>query len=175
MYSPTRVYFYYLFGLFFFFFFFDLRSVSEFKYHYTWTSHLNFSGNLISSINRQNIKHNKTCILIYLCFIIFGMYSPARVYFYSFFSLFFSLRFVSESKNKYIKQKNIFLRNHGEIMLKPTQKETFQSYIIHVIIYFSHFSFSAISQTCIHPWNYNTNKYNYIHDSCKTKTCIITT
>ena len=35
-------------------------------------------------------------------------------------------------------------------MLKPTQKEPSWSYVLHFIIYFSHFSFSAISQACIH-------------------------
>ena len=34
-------------------------------------------------------------------------------------------------------------------MLKPMQKELSWSYVLHFIIYFSHFSFSAILQVCI--------------------------
>ena len=35
-------------------------------------------------------------------------------------------------------------------MLKPEQKEPFSGYALRFIIYFPHFSFSAISQTCFH-------------------------
>ena len=40
--------------------------------------------------------------------------------------------------------------NHGNIMLKPTQKEPSWSCVLRFIIYFSHFSFSAISRACFH-------------------------
>ena len=44
----------------------------------------------------------------------------------------------------------LFSWNHGDIMLKPTQKEPSWSCVFHLIIYFPHFFFSAISQTCFH-------------------------
>ena len=34
-------------------------------------------------------------------------------------------------------------------MLKPMQKGPSYSYVVNFIIYFSHFSFSAISQVCV--------------------------
>ena len=41
-------------------------------------------------------------------------------------------------------------KNHRDTMLKAMQKQPSWSYILHFIIYFPHFSFSAISQACIH-------------------------
>ena len=35
-------------------------------------------------------------------------------------------------------------------MLKPTQKESSGSYVLHFIIYFSNFSLSVILQACFH-------------------------
>ena len=40
--------------------------------------------------------------------------------------------------------------NHWDIRLKPMQKEPSWSYVLHFIICFPHFSFSAIWQACFH-------------------------
>ena len=47
------------------------------------------SGNLTPNINKQNINCNETLVFRS----VFGVYSPTRVYFCSFFSSFFSLGF----------------------------------------------------------------------------------
>ena len=51
--------------------------------------------------------------------------------------------------------------NHGNIMLKAMQKEPSWSCVLHFIRYFSHFSFTAISQACFHVrWKF-VSLHNY--------------